>query len=249
MDLQLLNVTETDSITTIHLDKLDNGLVNMKAISELTDVLHYLEDESKCKFVIFRGSKACFGRGLDVDNFYPAKIDYDGFRKWEAMLRTIEKLNKITMAVLEGDCYGGAIDLALTCDVRIAAEDTKFSHDEMSKGILPGQTIFQLGKFCGLGKMLELIQTGRVYTAKEAVEMGIINRSYSTSRIEEGIAEIIEKYETNDINIHMLSRRLSKESYSIVYDNFIGGYLAAQHRVLSLPDVAGSDETDDDEII
>lgn len=249
MDLQLIHVTETDVTTTIHLDKLDNGLVNMKAISELTNLMNYLEDESKCKFVIFRGSKTCFGYGLDTDKFYPEKIDYDGFRKWEALLRTIDKLNKITIAVLEGDCFGAAVDLALTCDVRIASEETKFSHDEMSKGMLPGQTIFQLGKFCGLGKMLELVQTGKVYSADEALKMDIVNAVYDASKIEDGISETIDKYASNDINIHMLTRRLSKEAYSVIYDNFIGGYLAAQHRVLSLPDAADSDIHEDDEII
>jgi enoyl-CoA hydratase/carnithine racemase len=249
MDLQLMRVTEAESVTTIYLDKLDNGLITMKAISELTSILHYLEDESKCKFLIFRGSGACFGRGLDVQNFYPGKIDYDGFRKWEAVLRTLDKLNKITMAVIEGECIGAAIDLALTCDIRIAAKDAIFSHDEVRKGILPGQTVFQLGKFCGLGKMLELIQTGRVYSAAEALEMGIINASYDASKIEGGITETMGKYTSNDMNIHTLTRRLSKEAYSIIYDNYIGGYLAAQHRVISLPETAGGDEAVDDEII
>jgi len=248
MDLQLISVTEIDSITTIHLDKLEKGLINMKAISELTHVLHYIEDESKCKFIIFRGSKECFARGLDINHFYPAKIDYEGFRKWEQVLRTIEKMNRITMAVVEGNCFGAAIDLVLTCDVRIGAEEAKFSHDEVKKGILPGQTIFQIGKFCGLGKMLELIQTGREYTAHEAVEMGMINGSYVPSKIEEGIAAAIEKYESININILMLSRRLSRESYSIASEDFIGSYLAAQHRVISKPD-AGRIDPDDAEII
>jgi enoyl-CoA hydratase/carnithine racemase len=248
MALQLISVTEKDSIATIHLDKLDKGLINMKAVSELTHVLHYLEDESKCKFIIFRGSKECFGRGLDINNFYPAKIDYEGFRKWEEVLGTIEKTNRITMAVVEGDCLGAAIDLVLTCDIRIAVEEAKFSHDEVKKGILPGQTIFQLGKFCGLGKMMELIQTGREYTAHEAVEMGIFNGSYVPSKIEEGIAAAIAKYESININILMLSRRLSRESYSIASDDFIGSYLAAQHRVISKPD-AGRIDPDDANII
>lgn len=248
MALQLIRVTEKESITTIHLDKLDKGLITMKAISELTQVLHYLEDESKCKFIIFRGSKECFGRGLDINHFYPAKIDYEGFRKWEEVLGTIEKTNRITMAVVEGDCFGGAIDLVLTCDIRIAAEGAKFSHDEVKKGILPGQTIFQLGKFCGLGKMMELIQTSREYTAREAVEMGIFNGSYVPSKIEEGIAIGIEKYKSINMNVLMLSRRLSRESYSIASEDFIGSYLAAQHRVISKPD-AGEIDPDDADII
>ena len=246
MDLHLISVTETDSTTTIHLDKLDRGLINVKAISELTHVLHYIEDESKCKFIIFRGSKECFGRGLNINNFYPAKIDYEGFRKWEQVLRTIENTNRITMAVVEGDCFGAAIDLVLTCDIRIGAEEAKFSHDEIKKGILPGQTILQLGKFCGLGKMLELIQTGREYTAREAVEMGIFNESYAPSKLEEGIAAALAKYESININILMLSRRLARESYSIASEDFIGSYLAAQHRVISKPDVGIIDHDDAD---
>lgn len=249
MDLEFINVTETDLTTTIYLDKLENGLITMTVITELTNVLHYLEDESKCKFVVFRGSRTSFGHGLNIENFYPGKIDYDGFRKWEAMLRTIDKLNKITIAVIEGDCFGAAIDLALTCDARIASKETNFSHNEISKGILPGQTIFQLGKFCGLGTMLELIQTGRVYSAAEALELGIINAVYDASGIDKGITETIDNYASNDMNIHMLTRRLSKEAYSVIYDNYIGGYLAAQHRVISLPEAGRGDVTEDDEII
>jgi len=248
MDLKLIRVSETDSITTIHLDKLDKGLFNMKAISELTHVLHYLEDESACKFVMFRGSKECFGRGLDIDNFYPAKIDYDGFRKWEEVLKSIEKIEKITLAVVEGDCLGAAIDLVLTCDVRLAANEAKFCHDEVKRGILPGQTIFQLGKFCGLGKMMELIQTGRPYTAQEAVALGILNANHVPSKMDGAIAAAVEKYASVNMNILMLSRRLSKESFSIGYDDFIGGYLAAQHRVISKSVPDGTD-ADDSEII
>jgi enoyl-CoA hydratase/carnithine racemase len=244
MDLQIINVTEKDSITTIHLDQMDNGLINMRAISEMLDVLRYIEDESECKFIVFRGSKACFGRGLDINKFYPEKIDYDGFRKWEKVLNSVDKINKITMAVIHGDCFGAAIDLVMTCDIRVATEDTRFAHDEVTRGFLPGQTIFQLGKFCGLGRMMELMQTGRVYTANQAVEMGMINGSYDASKIEGEILEIMGRYNAIDTNIIMLSRRLSKESYSISYDDYIGGYLAAQHRVVSTPGSDGGDDTD-----
>lgn len=245
MDLQIIDVVETDAITTIHLDKMDDGLINMKAISELIDILHYIEDESKCRFVVFRGSKSCFGRGLDINNFYPEKIDYDGFRKWEKVLNNIDKISKITMAVIQGECLGAAIDLALTCDIRLATEDTNFAHDEVKKGILPGQTVFQLGKFCGLGRVMELIQTGRMYSANEAVEMGIINGSYDASKIEDAVSDMIEQFNAIDTNIVTLSRRLLKEAYSMSYEDYIGGYLAAQHRVLSQRDSSSSDDTDD----
>jgi len=248
MDLKLISVTERNSITTIHLDKLDKGLITMKTISELTHVLHYLEDESECKFVLFKGSRDCFGRGLDIDHFYPSKIDYEGFRKWEEMLKAIEELEKITMAVVEGECFGAAIDLVLTCDVRLASEQATFSHDEVKRGILPGQTIFQLGKFCGIGKMMELIQTGGKYTAREAVEMGIINAVFPPPKMDDTIAATLEKYAPVNMNILMLSRRLAKESFHIGYEDFIGGYLAAQHRVIS-KGVAGEPDADNSEII
>jgi enoyl-CoA hydratase/carnithine racemase len=248
MDLTLISVTERDPITTIHLDKLEKGLITMKAVSELTHVLHYLEDESECKYVLFRGSRNCFGRGLDIDHFYPARIDYDGFRKWEEMLRAIEKLEKITVSVAEGECFGAAIDLVLNCDVRLAAEEATFSHDEVRRGILPGQTIFQLSKFCGIGKTMELIQTGRKYTAREAVEMGILNAAFPAVKMDDAVAATLEKYASVNMNILTLSRRLAKESFHIGYEDFIGGYLAAQHRVISKGSAASPDE-DDSEII
>ncbi|MEN8210009.1 MAG: hypothetical protein ABFR50_12245, partial [Candidatus Fermentibacteria bacterium] len=106
--------------------------------------------------------------------------------------------------------------------------------------------VFQLGKFCGLGNMLELVQTGRVYSGAEACELGIVHASAEAADIEIGVSEVLARYESRDMNVHVLMRRLSKESYSISYDDFIGSYLAAQHRILSMPDGAGDKRAEDE---
>ncbi|MCP4265029.1 MAG: enoyl-CoA hydratase/isomerase family protein [Candidatus Brocadiaceae bacterium] len=233
MNLKYINFSETDHVCTICLHPLDNGFFDKKVMLELGKLLDYITDESPCKFIVIKGTDKGFTKGLKIQNFDNEEITIDDFRRWEIMINRLETLNKITIAVIDGECLGAGIQLALSCDYRIATNNSQFAHNEVQMGILPGHTIFQLSKFCGLNTSLELIATGRFYTAQEAMDKGIVNRVCEDHEIEDETAWFLQQFKDTKMDIYYLARRLLKEAHSMSYEDFLGSYLAAQHRVIS----------------
>ncbi len=86
-------------------------------------------------------------------------------------------LGKPVIAALHGRVSGGGLELALCCDVRIAAEDTVFALPEVTRGIIPGSGgLYWLPRVVGLGRALEMILTGDPIDAAEALRIGLVNR-------------------------------------------------------------------------
>jgi enoyl-CoA hydratase len=82
-----------------------------------------------------------------------------------------------TIAAIRGFCLGGGCELALSCDLRVAGEGSKFGQPEVSLGIVPGAgATYRLPRLVGVGKARELIFTGRILDAAEAHRIGLVNQ-------------------------------------------------------------------------
>lgn len=233
MNSNSIDFAQKDSMAVITIEKLNNDLLNKDVIKKLIELLYHIEDITDCKSMVIRNISRRSGRIYLHNPSVRGPVDIDMFREWEKVIRLFEKIGKVTMAAIEGECFGAGMQLALACDIRIAANDARFAHDEVKMGILPGATILQLGKFCGLGRMLELVQTGKEYAAKEAEKWGIVCEICDPLDIDSMIIKVLQNYSASDLNIHKLIRRLAKESFEMSYEEFIGCFLAAQHRVIS----------------
>ena len=93
-----------------------------------------------------------------------------------SVFRKIEKMEKPVIAAVNGFALGGGCELALSCDIRIASENAKFGQPEVGLGICPGFSgTVRMAKLLGPGKAKELIFTGKVIGATEALEIGLVN--------------------------------------------------------------------------
>ncbi|MCF6362171.1 MAG: enoyl-CoA hydratase/isomerase family protein [Gammaproteobacteria bacterium] len=222
--------------TTVKLDEHDDfseitliqPSIDKVMISELRDIIEYLYDESSSKILIFKGDNKVFCQGLKVK--VNDDIDLAEINRWEKLVKFIHNINKMTIAAIDGICFGAGIQLALSCDLRIATSKSVFSHNEVISGFLPGSTIMQLGKYCGIGRTLELLQTGEVYSADKAKSMGIIN--VCTDNLEDELKCRVNQYKTQNPKLYSLTRRLVWESYEMPENDFLGCCLAAQHQAL-----------------
>lgn len=95
---------------------------------------------------------------------------------WE-VFRALEACSKPVIAVINGYCLGGGLELALACDIRIASASAKFGFPEVKLGIVPGWGgLSRAPRQIGMAKAKELMFTGRMYTAEEALRMGLVNQ-------------------------------------------------------------------------
>ena len=234
MDLQTLRLSSADGITTITLDRPDDGnAIDVKMVDELREVCEHLEDENEDPVVVFRGANQVFSWGIDLRGF-PAddKPNVHGFNRWERVCRTIERLPKVTVAAIDGECAGGGLQLALTCDVRVASDRAHFNLHEVRDGFLPGMGTFRLAKFVGLGRARRLALTGRDLDTAEALRIGLIDHTCAPDDLDATVTAALAEFGDVDPVAVQLTRRLFDESFETSYEDFIGNFLAAQHRAI-----------------
>lgn len=227
--LNVVSYQEEGGVATVSV----TSQINTKVIADLETICAHLEDESPCDVVVFQGSDEHFTRGIDLDEFDLGKpLDIHGFHKWEKALTWIERLNKATIAVLRGRCVGAGMHLGLVCDLRLASHDARVGLDEVKRGFLPGMSTFRLAKYVGLGRAKTLTITGRVLDAGEAERWGLVDRVVARAELDAALAAMIEEVRPVNPVALELNRRLLNESYAIQYEEFIGNFLAAQHRAI-----------------
>jgi len=108
--------------------------------------------------------------------------------------RIIREMPKPVIAMVHGYCLGGGFELAMSCDIVVASEDAKFGSPEIGIGLIPGGGGTQmLPRHVGEKKAKELIFTGDQITAREAAELGLVNRVVPPDKLEEAVEEILEK--------------------------------------------------------
>ena len=98
-------------------------------------------------------------------------------------LKALEDLNKPVICAINGYALGGGCELALACDIRIATRRSKFGQPEVSLGLIPGAGGTQrLVRLVGLGRAKELIFSGTILTAEEAMAIGLVNHVTEDTR-------------------------------------------------------------------
>jgi len=234
MNPQTLQLSSTGGITTITLDRPDDGnAIDVQMVEDLREVCEHLEDDNDDSVVLFRGANDLFSCGIDLRGFPTnEKPNVHGFNRWERVCRIIERLPKVTVAAIDGECAGGGLQLALTCDVRVATDRAVFTLHEVRDGFLPGMGTFRLAKFVGLGRARRLALTGRTLDADEALRIGLVDHTCAEGDLDTTVDAALAEFGDIDPVAVQLTRRLFDESFETSYEDFIGNFLAAQHRAI-----------------
>lgn len=153
--------------------------MNIDVISELSRTIDILGADESIKVVIITGSgEKSFCAGADIS--YMVNIDPITAEKYassaQSVLNKIERLEKPVIAAVNGYALGGGCELAMVCDIRIASSNAKLGQPEVTIGIPPGWGGTQrLMRLVGPAKAKELVFTGKMISADEAFQMGLVN--------------------------------------------------------------------------
>jgi enoyl-CoA hydratase/carnithine racemase len=168
-----------DGIATITLDRPEvMNAISQQMRRELSAAVQAADADEQVRAIALRGAgERAFCAGADVREFVPpqslvaARRDRAG-PIWNDL---ISAARKPTVAAVHGYCLGGGLEIALACDLRIAAEDAVFGFPEVLLGIIPGAGGTQrLPRLVGVGQALRLILTGQRIDAAEALSIGLV---------------------------------------------------------------------------
>ncbi|MCZ7582445.1 MAG: enoyl-CoA hydratase/isomerase family protein [Deltaproteobacteria bacterium] len=122
--------------------------------------------------------------------------------------------------------------LALVCDARVATSRSFFHLHEVPDGFLPGMATFRLAKFIGLGRARRMALSGRRVDAAEAERIGLVDRICADDALDQTVREALDEFRAMPPDAVELAKRLLNESFAASYEDFVGGFLAAQHRAV-----------------
>ena len=157
--------------------------MNAALLEELIGALRECENNQAVRVLVLKGNGRAFCAGGDVrwmmstqtDPSWPACIHELG-GQLNQVIMLIRDMPKPVIAAVHGSVVGAGFSLALACDMRLAAEGTKFIQAYVNIGLTPdGGSTYFLTMLLGPAKALELIYTGRIVDAKEALELGLLN--------------------------------------------------------------------------
>jgi len=201
-----IEFTLHDNIASIQLNKAEKlNALDHDVLNELSDCLTQLEENESLKALFITGNTQAFCAGGDLN--YMAKMNQYDAREaslWiQHIFNQIEELPFFTIAVIEGIAFGGGLELALSCDIRIANENAQFALPEMRYGIIPaggGTRRFQ--EHAGYANCMYAMSANKILTVNDALNQGIIQelvRSEDLQTFLEKYKQKISSYTNNSI--------------------------------------------------
>jgi len=196
-------------------------------IAELIDALQALDKDPDVGAIVLTGNERAFAAGADIGRMAEStvveQIERDQFAVWDK----IRRVKKPIIAAVSGWCLGGGNETAMMCDMIIASETARFGQPEIGIGIIPGAGGTQrLTQAVGKARAMELVLTGRQFTADEALAMGLINRVVPVEvYLEEAQALAREIASKPPIAVQM-----GKASVNAVFDDYLDRGLMTERR-------------------
>jgi enoyl-CoA hydratase/carnithine racemase len=187
-----------DSIAIITNDNPDkHNAFDDDMDAQLFEILDELARRTDIRAVIWRGEGKSFSSGRDASSIGNLKVDLSHHELMRRGHRGIQRVWDIDAPVLvacKGWVMGGSFQRALLCDIRIAAEGTRFRLPELNYGVIPDTGgVAILYEMCGHGLVSDLVLTGRVLSAEEALAHGIVSRVVPADELDSTVREMAEQ--------------------------------------------------------
>jgi enoyl-CoA hydratase/carnithine racemase len=189
-----VSFTADGAVGVVTLDKPPANSYDLVFIKELSAAVREAADDDAVKVVVLRSaSEKFFSAGADVKAFNENTVEanMDMIRASHETLSSIATVPKVFIAEINAHALGGGLEIALACDLRLAAEgDYRLGTPEVTLGVLPGNGGTQrLSRLIGWSRALELMVTGRTVTPAEALELGIVNALFPANELQERTLE------------------------------------------------------------
>ncbi len=189
MSDSLLLISDNAGVRTIAVNRPDKlNALNAATLDALDAAFTEAAADPAVRVVVVTGSgPKAFVAGADISEMHtltPAQ-GRDFSLRGTRMMRRVEKLSKPVIAMVNGFAFGGGLELAMCCHLRIAADTAKMGQPEINLGLIPGFGGTQrLLRLCGRAATLELCLTGAPITAGRALKLGIVNRVVPAAELE-----------------------------------------------------------------
>ncbi|HEV2276473.1 MAG TPA: enoyl-CoA hydratase/isomerase family protein [Acidobacteriaceae bacterium] len=181
-----MNVEESEGIHTITLNRPERR--NALSLPLIRDLIQALEDAERCccGALLITGAGSAFCSGMDLDDLQAGgggEESSTGLQAFLLLMRRLYDFSKPTIAAVNGPALAGGSGLAMQCDFTLAADRAKFGYTEVRIGFIPAVVSVFLVSMIGEKRARGLLLSGRIFTSKEALDLGLITEVTSETEL------------------------------------------------------------------
>jgi cyclohexa-1,5-dienecarbonyl-CoA hydratase len=207
----IFDIREQKAFLTINRPPLN--ILNIPTMEEMNRALSSISADKEVKVLVISGSgEKAFSAGVDVADHTAEKVE-KMLQVFHDIFRNLLKLDQVTVAALKGMTLGGGCEIALFCDLVIAADNLKIGQPEIKLAVIPPVALLILPRLVGLKKASELLLTGKIIDAAEAEKTGLVNKIMPLASFDSELESFIQpltelslvglKYSKRGINLGM----------------------------------------------
>jgi enoyl-CoA hydratase len=234
-DLKTIKIEKEDGIGIIILNRPEKrNAINFEMFTEIGEAADIVAGDEDIKSVIITGAGPSFSAGIDFNSFGRfGGISSREFRNLGRRIQIgwtrIENIEKPVIAAINGSAIGGGLELALCCDIRLAADNARMGIPEVCIGIVPDLGGAQrLPRIIGLGRAKELIFTGRIIDAQEAERIGLVNRVVPAEKLMDSAKELAREIMDNGLIAVGLAKKIANKSLEVDMETILEYSILAQ---------------------
>jgi cyclohexa-1,5-dienecarbonyl-CoA hydratase len=177
-------VEKRDRTAEVRIHRPPLNVLDLSLLREFRGVLDSLAGDNAIDFLVLRGDgERAFSAGVDVRDHTREKVP-EMLEVVHGLIRKLLSLPQVTIAVVHGACLGGGCELAASCDLVLASEESFFSTPEIGVGCYPPVAMARFPSQIGYHRAVEMILSGRRVSAQEASMIGLVNRVVPAGELE-----------------------------------------------------------------
>ena len=211
-----------NGVAQITLDRPKHNVFNIEMMRELIAELEkaIADPELKCIAIFGEGRSWC--AGVEVGDHKPDQVD-EMISTFDRIFELVDALEIPTIAAVHGTCLGGGMEVAIACDIVVAANSAVFGQPEIKLGFLPPFAAIRLPQLVGPAKAVEICTTGKRYSAKQAKDLGFVSDCIDDDRFSTTVEELIGEITANSPLIIRLNKRAVKQHLGMPFPKALLG--------------------------
>lgn len=196
-ELKHVHVTVENKVAKLIIDHPPANALSDPVLNDIEAAIDSVSTDTSVKVIVITGQGRFFVAGADINQLDTIKDAGSGealAAKGQRVLSRLEQLTKPVICAINGMALGGGCELAMACHIRIAADSARLGQPEINLGIIPGFGGTQrLARIIGPSKATEMILTGDMVTAEEALRLGLVNAVVPLEQLEQKVGELAAK--------------------------------------------------------
>ena len=208
-DPKFLKISKDDQVARITLDRPKHNVLDIPMMMELNSELEKIAADKDLKCVLITGEGRSFCAGVEVGDHKPDNVDMM-VATFNRIFELINMIDIPVIAAVNGACLGGGMELAIACDIVMASEKAIFGQPEIKLGFFPPYATLRLPELVGVAKAIEIVTTGRNYSAQQSKDLGFVTQVASVEEFAAAVENTVQQITMASPLIIRLNKRAVK---------------------------------------